>query len=99
VRPDRTSVYAQYTILAEHRETLRAALEAKGIPTAVHYPVPLHRQPAYEHLSWPELAPVSARLASQVVSLPMHAVLSREDQDRVVVAVASALSITPRRCS
>jgi UDP-2-acetamido-2-deoxy-ribo-hexuluronate aminotransferase len=47
-RPDRTSVFAQYTVLVENREQVQEKLKAAGVPTAVHYPVPLHLQPAYK---------------------------------------------------
>src|SRR5690606_33228014 len=50
-RPDRTSVYAQYTVLIEDRENVVAQLTREGIPTAVHYPIPLNRQEAYAPLS------------------------------------------------
>jgi UDP-2-acetamido-2-deoxy-ribo-hexuluronate aminotransferase len=53
--PRDTSVYAQYTAVVEERERIQAALHAPGIPTAVHYPVPIHMQPAYAHLIFPGL--------------------------------------------
>jgi UDP-2-acetamido-2-deoxy-ribo-hexuluronate aminotransferase len=56
---DRTSAYAQYTVVVEERERIQAALQAAGIPTAVHYPVPIHMQPAYAHLCGPDSCPVA----------------------------------------
>jgi UDP-2-acetamido-2-deoxy-ribo-hexuluronate aminotransferase len=47
VQPDRTSVYAQYTVMTPHRDRLQEELKRRGIPTAIHYPLPLHKQPAY----------------------------------------------------
>ena len=47
----RSSVHAQYTVLVDDRERVRGELAAAGIPTAVHYPVPIHRQAAYAHLA------------------------------------------------
>src|ERR1700721_902854 len=77
--PDRhTSVWAQYTIRVEpaRRADLAAALKAEGIPTAIYYPKPLHRQEAYERFPYAEGGmPVSDRLAQEVISLPMHAYL------------------------
>ena len=74
-----TSVWAQYTIrLAPgRRDALAAALKAQGIPTAIYYAKPLHRQAAYRALSRSPMAalPVSERLAEEVISLPMHAYL------------------------
>ena len=89
-----TSVWAQYTIrlASGRREGLAAALKAQGIPTAVHYPVPLHRQQPYQH--FPIAlggAPVSERLAEAVISLPMHAYLDEMTQDRIIAAVRRAL--------
>ena len=90
-----TSVWAQYTIrLAPgRRDGLAAALKAEGIPTAIYYVKPLHRQAAYR--DFPVAGgglPVSERLAEEVISLPMHAYLDRPTQDRVIDAVRRALS-------
>ena len=68
------------------------SLQAKGVPTAVHYPKPLNRQPAYaRYPSAGNGVPVSDRLAQEVVSLPMHAYLDESTQDRIVAAVREAL--------
>jgi UDP-2-acetamido-2-deoxy-ribo-hexuluronate aminotransferase len=91
LRPDRSSVYAQYTVRVPNRDAVLAALSADGIPTAVHYPVPLNRQPAYAHLCCPDCTPASARLADEVFSLPMHPWLSAQDQERIVSAVRGAV--------
>ena len=91
VRPDRDCVWAQFTVTVPGREAVQAALKAEGIPTAVHYPRPLNRQPAYERFCCPECTPVSQRLADTVLSLPMSADLTEADQDRVVDALARAL--------
>ena len=90
-----TSVWAQYTIrlVPGRRDTLAAALKEKGIPTAIYYAKPLHRQAAYS--SFPVVdggLPVSERLAEEVISLPMHAYLEEPVQDRVVAAVRQALA-------
>ena len=88
IEPFNTSVYAQYTLQVEDREKVQKTLTAKNIPTAVHYPIPLNKQPAMNqgHLSFP----VAEYLAQRVISLPMHPYLSRTDQDAVVTAVLSA---------
>jgi UDP-2-acetamido-2-deoxy-ribo-hexuluronate aminotransferase len=70
-RNDRTSVFAQYTVFVKNRDQIQTALKAKNIPTAVHYPVPMHMQPAYKHFCCPECATKSIVAASQVMSLPM----------------------------
>jgi dTDP-4-amino-4,6-dideoxygalactose transaminase len=89
-----TSVWAQYTLrLAPgRRDALGAALKAQGIPTAIYYPKPLHRQQAYRHFPVVEggLA-VSDRLAEEVISLPMHPYLDAPTQDRIITAVRRAL--------
>ncbi|PZQ31631.1 MAG: aminotransferase DegT, partial [Serratia marcescens] len=84
------SNWAQYTIEHPDRDGLAAHLKANDVPTAVYYPIPLHLQPAYEH--YPRGAgglPVTERLKDVVVSLPMHADLDAETQDRIIAAVAS----------
>jgi len=89
------SVWAQYTIrLAPgRRDGLATALKAEGIPTAIYYPIPLHRQVAYRSYPVAEggLA-VSERLAQEVISLPMHAYLDEPVQDRIIAAVRRALA-------
>ncbi len=92
VRPDRDCVYAQFTVRVAQRAEVQAALKAAGVPTAVHYPKPLHHQPAYAAHCCPECCPVSTLLAAQVLSLPMSADLSPEDQDKVVAALRGALA-------
>ncbi len=92
VRPGRSCVWAQYTVLVENRDAVQDKLKRAGIPTAVHYPRPLHRQPAYEPLCDARPMPVSESLASQVISLPMSADLTESQQDAVVAALARATS-------
>ena len=91
IRPDRTCVFAQYTVQVADRDALAQALNARGIPTAVHYPIPLNAQPAYRALCCPDCTPVAARLATRVISLPMHADLSEADQETIVSAVIAAI--------
>jgi UDP-2-acetamido-2-deoxy-ribo-hexuluronate aminotransferase len=72
IRPERTSVFAQYTVMVPNREALQKRLADAGVPTAVHYPVPLNEQPAYKHLCCPDCMPVAREMAKRVMSLPMH---------------------------
>jgi UDP-2-acetamido-2-deoxy-ribo-hexuluronate aminotransferase len=95
VRPDRDCVWAQYTVMVDDRARVIDALKAVGIPTAVHYPKPLHHQPAYAAGHDPAAYPHSVRAAQRVLSLPMSADLTDADQDRVVAALADALSRIP----
>ncbi len=90
-----TSVWAQYTIRLEpgRRDALAAALKAQGIPTAIYYTKPLHRQPAYRDFPVADGGvPVSEQLAEEVISLPMHAYLEPPVQDRIIAAVRRALA-------
>jgi dTDP-4-amino-4,6-dideoxygalactose transaminase len=82
------SVWAQYTIELENRDALCADLREKGIPTAVYYPIPIHRQAVYAaYPTAPGGLPVTEAKAARVASLPMHAYLSSDDQDQVIAAV------------
>ncbi len=88
------SVWAQYTIRVAggRRDALAAALKAEGIPTAIYYPIPLHRQVAYKHYPVGKAGlAASERLAGEVISLPMHAYLDEATQDRIVDAMRRAL--------
>jgi dTDP-4-amino-4,6-dideoxygalactose transaminase len=89
-----TSVWAQYTIRigGGRRDKVAAALKEGGIPTAIYYVKPMHRQTAYKRFPVANNSlPVSDRLAGEVLSLPMHPYLSELDQDRVVAALVAAL--------
>jgi UDP-2-acetamido-2-deoxy-ribo-hexuluronate aminotransferase len=91
VRPDRDCVWGQYTVRVKERERVQAALREAGIPTAVHYPTPLHRQRAYAHFGDRDACPEAIAAAAEVMSLPMSADLSEAEQDRVVAALAAAV--------
>lgn len=82
------SAWAQYTVQVDARDQVQAQLNAAGIPTAVHYPIPLNRQPAVKD----DVAflPVGDAIAERVMSLPMHPYLSRAQSQAVVAALASA---------
>jgi UDP-2-acetamido-2-deoxy-ribo-hexuluronate aminotransferase len=84
IKADRTSVYAQYTIFVKGREQLQKHLSDAGIPTAVHYPIPLNEQEAYKHLCCPDCTPIAQQLAKQVMSLPMSSDLSAKDQEKIL---------------
>jgi dTDP-4-amino-4,6-dideoxygalactose transaminase len=89
-----TSVWAQYTIRIANgkRDGVAAKLKEAGIPTAIYYVKPMHRQTAYARFPVANNGlPVSDALAGEVLSLPMHPYLSQADQDRVVAALVAAL--------
>jgi UDP-2-acetamido-2-deoxy-ribo-hexuluronate aminotransferase len=92
--PNCTSVYAQYTVEVADRAKVEQGMKARGIPTAVHYPMPLHLQPVFAHLGLKVGSfPKSEAAGNRVISLPMHPYLSEAQQAQVVAALkASVLS-------
>jgi dTDP-4-amino-4,6-dideoxygalactose transaminase len=84
--PGASPVHHLYTVRAERRDALAAALKAKEIGCGIYYPVPLHRQPCFARFS-PSPCPVADRLADQVLSLPCFPGLTEGEQERVVAAV------------
>ena len=87
VEPHNTSAWAQYTIRVENRDAVQERLKQAGIPTAVHYPIPLNKQPAVaDAAAW---LPAGDDVAGQVMSLPMSADLGIDTQDLVVKSLAS----------
>lgn len=83
------SAWAQYTIQVDNREQVQAKLKAAGVPTAVHYPIPLNRQPAVADAN--AVLPVGDAIAERVMSLPMHPYLTAAQQQQIVRALAAAL--------
>lgn len=80
--PHNVSVFAQYTIQVDNRERIQAALQEKGVPTAVHYPLPLNLQPAIADVE--AFVPDSENLSRKVVSLPMHPYMTDEGIENIV---------------
>lgn len=87
----RRHVYHLYVVRAPERDRFRAALAGRGVETAVHYPLPIHHQPAYRALV-PEgrTLEISERLAEMVVSLPLHPELSDAEVEHVAESAATA---------
>jgi UDP-2-acetamido-2-deoxy-ribo-hexuluronate aminotransferase len=88
VEPHNLSVWAQYTVRIKNRDTVLEELNATGVPTAVHYPIPLNKQPAVADNT--ARLPMGDRVAVEVMSLPMHPYLVFSDQKRVSVALQTA---------
>ena len=88
IEPHNLSAWAQYTIRVENRDTVQEALKAAGIPTAVHYPIPLNKQPAVADPA--AQLPVGDAVAHRVMSLPMHPGLDATTQERIVRALVAA---------
>lgn len=89
-----TSVYAQYTIQVENRDALIKRLNEAGIPTAVHYPIPLHMQPVFVNSGYKEGDfPISEAVAKRVMSLPMGPDLSKQDQSRITEVLLRSIAL------
>jgi len=86
------STWAQYTVQVANRDALKAALQAKGVPTAVYYPIPLSQQKGYRHFPAAP-TPVSASLSKTVISLPMHPYLEEQVQDYIIASVHAGLGL------
>lgn len=81
------SAWAQYTIRVDNREQAQAQLKNVGIPTAVHYPIPLNQQPAVKDAD--AKLPIGDKVSAQVMSLPMHPYISEDDQSKIVEVLSA----------
>ena len=89
VKEDRTSVWAQYTVRVKNREELQNKLKNEGVPTAVHYPLPLHWQACFQYLNLERNKyPVADEVSEEVVSMPMNSFIQN---DEVMYAISSAI--------
>lgn len=88
IHPENETIYHQYTIRTPQRDKLQRHLTDKGIGTAIHYPIPLHVQPAFRYLGYKEGDfPEAERAAREVVSLPIHHTLTDEEVDYTISAI------------
>lgn len=88
----KVSVYAQYSVRVKNREEISKKLNEAGIPTAIHYPIPLHMQECYANCDFKEGdLPVSEKVSSEIMSLPMSAFLKDDDQDFIVETLCKAV--------
>ena len=85
IQPNRSSAWAQYTLICEKRGPLQKLLSKDGVPTAIHYPMPLNMQPAVEDRQ--SQFPVSEKLANEVLSIPMHAYMTDKDKDKILTTI------------
>lgn len=88
IEPYNESVFAQYTLQVDKRKKLQADLQEQGIPTTIHYPLPLNRQPAV--VDQTVQVPVSERLANEVLSLPFHPYISMNEQQIIANLITAA---------
>jgi dTDP-4-amino-4,6-dideoxygalactose transaminase len=84
-------VYHQFTIRAERRDAIREALASDGIASSIFYPMPLHRQPAYEALHRDLALPACEAAARTVLSLPINPLLDEASIDRICARIRDAL--------
>jgi dTDP-4-amino-4,6-dideoxygalactose transaminase len=90
VAQDCSSVWAQYSVLSEHRELMLQKLQKAEIPSAIYYPLPLHLQRAFAHLGYQKGDfPVSESASQRIFSLPMHPYLGQTDQEKIVQVLLS----------
>jgi dTDP-4-amino-4,6-dideoxygalactose transaminase len=88
VDPANEHIFHQYTVRVERRDALQAHLKARGVATAVYYPVPLHLQPCFRHLGYRAgQLPEAERAAGEVLSLPVYPELTRAQQDYVIDSI------------
>ena len=94
VRPDCEPVWHLFVVLHPERDRIRAALEARGIQTGLHYPIPVHLQPAYRHLGHtPGDFPVAERVGRECFTLPLYPEMTEAQQDAVIAALAEAVVV------
>lgn len=92
IKKDRTSVWAQYSVRVEQREVVQQKLKAKGIPTAVHYPMPLHLQKCFTYLSGKKGDfPIAEKVSEEIMSLPMNPYLTEEEIDYITTNIIKIL--------
>ena len=92
VKSDRTSAWAQYSIRVENRTELQTKLQNLGIPTAVHYPMPLHVQECFKYLNLKEGDfPISEKVSKEIMSLPMNPYVTDEEIEFIVGSLAKEL--------
>jgi len=79
-KKERSSVWAQYTVRVQDREKVQEKLKDSGVPTAVHYPMPLHLQECFQYLGYKKGDfPIAEQVSNEVMSLPMNPFLTEEE--------------------
>ena len=93
--PEVRHVYHQYVVRTAARDALASHLKERGVGTAVHYPMPVHRQPAYASRFRPEELPATEGAAPEILSLPMYPQLDPADADRIGLMVREFSTVNP----
>jgi dTDP-4-amino-4,6-dideoxygalactose transaminase len=89
VRDGAEHVFHQYTIRIPDRDNAAQKLREKGVGVGIHYPTPIHKQPLYQQLGYSDSLPVAETASREVLSLPVHPSLTKDDLDTIVGAIAS----------
>jgi dTDP-4-amino-4,6-dideoxygalactose transaminase len=89
IRPDAEHVFHQYTVRIQDRDNAAQKLRDKGVGVGIHYPTPIHKQPLYQDLGYKDELPVAELACLEVLSLPVHPSLTRDDLDYIINAVKS----------
>jgi perosamine synthetase len=89
VREHAEHVFHQYTIRIPDRDNAAQKLREKGIGVGIHYPTPIHKQPLYQQLGYSDSLPIAEAASREVLSLPVHQSLTKDDLDHIIQAVAS----------
>ena len=96
VHQDALPVWHLFVVRVSDRESFQQKLRDEGIATGIHYPVPLHLQPAYEHFKIPPgTLPVTEKVSAEVVSLPMYPELTNEQLEIIVNTITAANVLSP----
>lgn len=90
INKDRKSVYAQYSVRVKDRDGFAKRMKDEGIPTAIHYPIPLNKQKVYSKYSSTKM-PVAEKVSSEIISLPFSPYISKDEQKQVAQAAAKSL--------
>ncbi len=88
VRDDSDHVFHQYTIRIPDRDNAAKKLKENGVGVGIHYPTPIHQQPLYKELGYSDVLPVAEAASREVLSLPVHPSLSRDDLDHIIRTIA-----------
>jgi UDP-2-acetamido-2-deoxy-ribo-hexuluronate aminotransferase len=92
IKENRTSAFAQYSIRVKNRDMLQEELKERGIPTAVHYPMPLHLQECFNYLGYKSGAfPISEKVSKDIISLPMNPYLSDMEIEYIVKIIKNEI--------
>ncbi len=93
IKEDRTSVWAQYSIRVKNRDTLQNKLKENSIPTAVHYPMPLHMQECFKYLGYKEGDfPIAEKISKEIMSLPMNPFLTKKEIECITVHLKESIN-------